>query len=49
VFSHLSGVVRADADSGALQFHEVGHLFGPILVNVNSPVDLLVGHEIPTD
>jgi len=34
--------VRDDADGGALQPHEVSHLFGPILVNVNGPVHQLV-------
>ena len=49
VFFHLRGAVRDDADGGALQPHEVSHLFEPILMNVNSLVDLLVGDEIPTD
>jgi hypothetical protein len=29
--------VRDDTDGGALQPHEVSHLFDPILVNVNGP------------
>ena len=45
----LSGAVRDDADSGAVQSHEGSHLFEPTLVNVNCLVDLLVGNEIPTD
>jgi len=42
-------VVRAGADGGALQPHEVSRLFGPILVKINGTVNLLVGDEIPTD
>ena len=36
---------RDDADGGAVQPHEVSHLSEPILVNVNSTVNLLVGKE----
>jgi len=32
-------VVRDDADGGAVQPHEAGHLFGPTLVNVNGPAN----------
>ena len=45
VFYHLSGAVRDNADGGALQPHEVSHLSEPILVNVNGPVNSLVGKE----
>jgi hypothetical protein len=48
VFFHLSGAVRDDADGGAVQPHEVSYLFGPILVNVNGPVNPLVGKESGT-
>jgi hypothetical protein len=36
-FHRLMNAVRDDADGGAVQPHEVSHLFGPILMNVNSP------------
>ena len=49
MFFRLSGAVRDDADGGAVQPHEVSHLSEPILMNVNSLVDLLVGDEILTD
>jgi hypothetical protein len=39
---------RDDADGGAVQPHEVSHLFGPILVNMNSTVNPLVGKESGT-
>jgi len=40
--------VHDDADGGALQPHEVSHLFEPIIVNVNRPVNPLVGKESRT-
>jgi hypothetical protein len=45
VFCHLSGAVRDDADGGAVQPHEVSHLFGRTLMNVNRTADPLVGKE----
>jgi hypothetical protein len=48
VFFHLSGAVRDDADGGAVQPHEVSHLFGSILVKMNGPVNPLVGKESGT-
>jgi len=44
----LSGAVRHDANGGTVQPHEVSHLFGPMLVNVNGTVNPLVGKESRT-
>ena len=39
---------RDDADGGAVQPHEVSHLFGPILVNLNGTANPLVEKESGT-
>jgi len=45
VFFRLSGAVRDDADSGAIQPYEVSHLSESILVNVNGTADPLIGKK----
>jgi len=40
--------VRDDTDGGAVQSREVSHLFGATLVNLDGPVNPLVGKESGT-
>jgi len=47
-FHCLMNAVGDDADGGTVQPHEVSHLFGPILVNVNSLANPLVEQESGT-
>jgi len=48
VFFPLSSAVRDETDGGALQLHEANYLFEPILVELNGPVNPLVGKESRT-